>query len=255
MEDQSHTLFFLMQAQFSGIDEPSEAADYTPAPEGPGEDEGEVLEEDDEGVQEVDDEGEAEDAEDKPLVLEHSTSHIRAGNDGDSEPRQKSTRSPEAQSTPQSVQPPPDTNHASLKQVEDVHEASEAPSESVHEHNASQQEESFAGPSAITDEATHDAPIPPHHQIPANAVEVANIPPDESEVGKGSLGEEERTGMEVRQAEEGDAAMGPPVAEEKMDVDSPIAKEDEGLVHGEMEPPVPELAVEGVDEPVEVEQE
>ncbi|ADV21114.1 hypothetical protein I305_00897 [Cryptococcus gattii E566] len=252
-----------MQAQFSGIDEPSEAADYTPAPEGAGEDEGEVLEEDDEGVQEVDDEGvqevddegEAEDAEDKPLVLEHSNPHLRALNDGSSESRQKSTRSPEAQSTPQSVQPPPDTDHASLKQVEDVHEASEAPSESVHENNAPQKEESFAGPSAITDEATHDAPIPPHHQIPANAVEVANIPPNESEVGKGSLGEEEKTGLEVRQAEDGDAAMGPPVAEEKMDVDSPVAKEDEGLVHGEMEPPVPELAVEGVDEPVEVEQE
>ncbi|AFR93976.1 hypothetical protein CNAG_02713 [Cryptococcus neoformans var. grubii H99] len=52
-----------VKAQFSGIDEPSEAADYTPAPEGQGEDEGEVLEEDDEGIQEVDDEG------DSPAVI------------------------------------------------------------------------------------------------------------------------------------------------------------------------------------------
>lgn len=243
-----------MQAQFSGIDEPSEAADYTPAPEGHGEDEGEVLEEDDEGVQEVDDEGEAEDGENKPLELERSSPQSRAGSDGRSKSQRKPTGSPEAQLTPQSVQLPPDSSHASPKHAEDIHGASEAPSESVLEHNVSQREESFAGPSATTDEVSHDAPIPPHHQIPVNAVEVANIPPNENEVGKGSLGEAGRTGIEVRQAEHSDSAA-TLMGEEKMDVDGPVAKEDEGLVHGEMEPPVPELAVEGVDEPVEVEQE
>ncbi|OXG45188.1 hypothetical protein J010_06055 [Cryptococcus neoformans] len=244
-----------VKAQFSGIDEPSEAADYTPAPEGQGEDEGEVLEEDDEGIQEVDDEGEAEDGESKPLVLERSSPQLRVGSDGNSKPQRKPTRSPEAQLIPQSVQQPPDSSHTSPKHAEDIHEASEAPSETVLERNVSQQEESSAGPSSTTDEVTHNAAIPPHHQIPVNAVEVANIPPNENEVGKGSLGEAERTGMEVRQAEHGDSAMGTRTAEEKMDVDGPVVKEDEGLVHGEMEPPVPELAVEGVDEPVEVEQE
>ncbi|WWD17909.1 hypothetical protein CI109_102354 [Kwoniella shandongensis] len=122
-------------------------------------------------------------------------------------------------------------------------------------------------PATTTDEPTHEAPIPPHTEIPSNAIEITNTTPFHTEAGKADVGSTE-PGIEITTRHEEDVvpeAVAEPVKQdEKMDVEeeaqppateTPIEK-DEGLVMGEMEPPVPALAVEGGDvPPSEVEKE
>ncbi|WVQ70963.1 hypothetical protein IAR50_000488 [Cryptococcus sp. DSM 104548] len=130
--------------------------------------------------------------------------------------------------------------------------------------------------SSSTAEPTHEAPIPPHHEIPSNAVEITNsIPGDSAELGQGDLGLQGGVVAERRHEEDGDVEMegvkevGTEAEKEKesgdsMEVDEPSTlaekeetplEKDEGLVMGEMEPPVPEITVEGEDKPTEVEKE
>ncbi|ODN84500.1 hypothetical protein L202_00433 [Cryptococcus amylolentus CBS 6039] len=136
-----------------------------------------------------------------------------------------------------------------------------------------------ADPQSITEptaEPTHEAPIPPHHEIPSNAVEITNsIPGDSAELGQGDLGLQGGVVAERSHEEDGDvemegvkeAAVKEAVQKsgDQMEVDQPATlieekgetpvEKDEGLVMGEMEPPVPEIAVEGEDKPTEVEKE
>ncbi|ODO07233.1 hypothetical protein L198_00812 [Cryptococcus wingfieldii CBS 7118] len=137
-----------------------------------------------------------------------------------------------------------------------------------------------ADPQSITEptaEPTHEAPIPPHHEIPSNAVEITNsIPGDSAQLGQGDLGLQGGVVAERSHEEDGDVEMEgvkeAAVEEEavqesgdQMEVDQPATlveekgetpvEKDEGLVMGEIEPPVPEIAVEGEDKPTEVEKE
>ncbi|KAK8865905.1 hypothetical protein IAR55_001053 [Kwoniella newhampshirensis] len=110
-----------------------------------------------------------------------------------------------------------------------------------------------SAPATAADELTHEATIPPHTDIPSNAMEVTNTSPFHTELGKANLGASE-PGVEIttRHAEDAVPETTDETKEdERMDVegeDTPLEK-DEGLVMGEMEPPAPELAVEGGDVP------
>lgn len=99
--------------------------------------------------------------------------------------------------------------------------------------------------------------------IPSNAIEVTNVASGHTEEGTGDLGKEAGIEIHVHEPEtalavtDEDVAMGkgeePDVKKGEEDV--PV-KEDEGLVHGEMEPPIPALEVtEGDHPPAEIEKE
>ena len=91
--------------------------------------------------------------------------------------------------------------------------------------------------------------------LPGNAIEVRNVAPGHTEEGQGDLGGTE-TAVEVHAPE----PIAPAAAAEDVEMadgeksEAVPVSEDAGLVHGEMEPPVPELAVtEGDHPPAEVE--
>ena len=86
-------------------------------------------------------------------------------------------------------------------------------------------------------------------QLPSNAIELSNTAPVHTEAGLGDLGVSD-AGMEVHHPEPGgDVIMGDD------ETVRGIEKQDEGLVMGEMEPPIPEMGVVGGDEgPYEMEQ-
>jgi len=117
-------------------------------------------------------------------------------------------------------------------------------------------------PSAPTSIAATPAPEAAVDPIPSNAIELTNVAPGHTEEGTGDLGEE--AGMEVHvheseavSAADEDVVMGESEGQEaKKDEEKVPVNDDEGLVHGEMEPPVPALAVtEGDHPPPEVEKE
>ncbi|WVF70888.1 hypothetical protein IAT40_005683 [Kwoniella sp. CBS 6097] len=105
-------------------------------------------------------------------------------------------------------------------------------------------------------EESHEAPVPPHHEIPSNAIEITNVGPQSTESGLATVGTtEEGVEIEMRPAEE-DVHPQPAQEDEQMDVDEApatekVVEEDEGLVMGEMELPADkaELKVDGSDHP------
>ena len=102
--------------------------------------------------------------------------------------------------------------------------------------------------------AASNAPTPNqenHHSLPSNAIELTNTAPGHTEEGQGDLGGTD-VGFEVHVPEAGAPTSGSPKGGEDMDMDGskePPVESDAGLVHGEMDPPVAELAVEGGDHP------
>ncbi|KAK4687411.1 hypothetical protein P7C73_g2704, partial [Tremellales sp. Uapishka_1] len=80
----------------------------------------------------------------------------------------------------------------------------------------------------------------PDTDLPSNAIQMTNTAPQHTEVGAGDLG---AAGIEITLP--GD--IGTSVEQDKMEVD--VEVRDEGLVMGDMEAPIPELAIVGGDEP------
>lgn len=104
-----------------------------------------------------------------------------------------------------------------------------------------------ASPSATTEDVTPVVNV----GIPSNAVEMSNTAPGHTEEGQGDLGGQD-VHMEVNATEVATVQeMGQAVSEDvAMGEEDPLpVQTDEGLVHGEMDPPRPEMNVEGGDHP------
>ena len=87
-------------------------------------------------------------------------------------------------------------------------------------------------------------------QLPSNAVELQNTAPVHTEAGQGDLGVSD-AGMEMHVPEPGGDTM---MRDDEETVGG-LENTDEGLVMGEMEPPIPEMGVIGGDKgPHELEQ-
>ncbi|WVN90349.1 uncharacterized protein L203_105585 [Cryptococcus depauperatus CBS 7841] len=203
-----------VKAQFTG----AEMQDYTtPAPDGNGDDEDEDREvnEDDEGGDDAGDEGAAE----------------TEGAEGEAE---GGAVEPPSQLKPQVLAKTEEGTRLSVKQDGFKPEADNQPQ---------------TAPATVAD-STIEAPILPSHMVPSNSVEIHNIA-----VGSAELGEDDlalQHGVKVEMGNPEDEALKVTGYDTHMEVEEPIEK-DEGLVMGEMEPPVPAMGIEGQDKPVETE--
>ncbi|WVQ85684.1 hypothetical protein IAT38_007850 [Cryptococcus sp. DSM 104549] len=270
-----------VKAQFTGG--ASEAGDYlTPAPEGNGEEEDEEEggdEDEDEGEGEGEDEGEGEGAAEGEGKVEGADEEV-AKPEGDVKTAEESVpastavvEEPAATATladaPVAPSPAPPASSTEDIVVDAVDPVEPAPAATL--TPAAPSPAAALTPAAVTpavpspapaitpaaaavatpDEPSHDAPIPTHSEIPSNAVEVTNVGPEATEMGAGEAAHSGGVELEGRKEEDGDVVM-ESKDDVEMSMEEPVEK-DEGLVMGEMEPPVPELAVEGADEPAETE--
>ncbi|WVQ97238.1 hypothetical protein IAU59_004348 [Kwoniella sp. CBS 9459] len=273
------------KAKLAGaVSEAGDGDDVTPAPDGDDADEGdgEDMDEDDQGDEGDDNEGD-EDEEDgeEGKATEDQTpapSAAAAAASADSGANPVSTDTP-ALETKEASSPkaaPPSANPLGQTDEPTLPEGSSAapPVPSTEEGTVEETTKDEGK------EESHEAPVPPHHEIPSNAIEVSNVGPQSTESGLATVGTtEEGVEIEMRPAEE--AVHAQPVQEdEQMDIDAAPAVEpelavaaegaelpaaraatpvekDEGLVMGEMELPTDkaELKVDGGDHPpAEVEQ-
>ncbi|OCF42493.1 hypothetical protein I317_03738 [Kwoniella heveanensis CBS 569] len=230
------------KAKLAGaVSDAGDGDDVTPAPDGDeadeGEGDGEDMDEDDQSDEGDENEGDDDDGDgDEGKATEDQTPA----------PAPATAVAPATSAHPPDVPPFSSTPAAGLKtgSSETPAVASEDPSTSV----VTTEGETSALPTTAIDagqtggvvpeEESHEAPVPPHHEIPSNAIEVSNVAPQSTESGLATVGtKEEGVEMEMRPAEE-DVHHQPVQEDEKMDVDDASAMQEQTVPPA----PVPEAA-------------